>query len=108
MWDLVRAANRYLEESAPWGLAKVQDEDPEAAARLANVLYSTLECCRVVALYTASVMPDTSDEVMARLGLSPATAVIDLKTAVKWGQLPAGNTIVKGDPLFQRLEVEKG
>ncbi|MCL2438516.1 MAG: methionine--tRNA ligase [Coriobacteriia bacterium] len=100
IWDLVRAANRYLEDSAPWGLAK----DPEKADQLANVLYSTLEACRVVALYTAATMPETSDEVMSRLGLGPATAVIDLEAAAKWGQLPAGNTIRKGDPLFQRLE----
>jgi len=102
IWDLVRAANRYLEDSAPWGLAK----DPEKADQLANVLYSTLEACRIIALYTAPVMPATSDEVMSRLGLGPATTVINLEDAVKWGQLPAGNTIVKGDPLFQRMELE--
>jgi methionyl-tRNA synthetase len=102
MWDLVRAANRYLEESAPWGLAK----DPEKADQLANVLYSTLEVCRLVALYTAPVMPATSDEVMSRLSLDPATTEIDLMAATKWGQLPAGNEVRKGDPLFQRLEVE--
>ncbi|MCL2606167.1 MAG: methionine--tRNA ligase, partial [Coriobacteriia bacterium] len=107
VWDLVRAANKYLEESAPWGLAKLADEDKNAADRLANVLYSTLETCRVVAFFTAHVMPETSDEVMARLELSPATTCTDLKSAVVWGQLPAGNTITKGDPLFQRLELKK-
>ena len=101
-WDLVRAANRYLEDSAPWGLAK----DPEQADRLASVLYSALEACRVIALYTAPVMPATSDEVMARLGLGPATTEVNLEAAVKWGQLPAGNTVTKGDPLFQRLETD--
>ena len=106
IWDLVRAANRYLEESAPWGLAKVMDTNKAAADRLANVLYSTLETCRVVALYTAAVMPATSDEVMARLSLGPATTEIDLEAAVKWGQLPAGNEVRKGEPLFQRMEAE--
>ena len=103
VWDLVRASNRYLEDSAPWGLAK----DAEKADDLARVLYSTLEACRVVALYSAFVMPETSDEVMARLGLGPATTCVDLKRAGKWGQLPAGNTVTKGDPLFQRMETGK-
>jgi methionyl-tRNA synthetase len=102
IWDLVRGANRYLEDSAPWGLAK----DPEQADRLANVLYSALEACRVTALYTAATMPATSDEVMARLGLPPASNVIDLEEAAKWGGLPAGNEVRKGDPLFLRIEIE--
>lgn len=102
IWDLVRGANCYLEDSAPWGLAK----DPEQADRLANVLYSALEACRVTALYTAATMPAASDEVMARLGLPPASNVIDLEEAAKWGGLPAGNEVRKGDPLFLRIEIE--
>jgi len=103
VWELVRAANRYLEESAPWGLAK----DPDAADQLGNVLYSALEAVRVIALYTAPVMPATSDEVMARMGCSPATTSIDLEACAKWGLLEAGNVVEKGEPLFLRLEVEK-
>ena len=103
IWELVRAANRYLEESAPWGLAK----DPAQADRLANVLYSALEAVRIVALYSAPTMPATSDEVCARLGLAPATTVGDLRREAEWGRLPAGNIVRKGDPLFLRLERTK-
>jgi len=106
IWDLVRASNRYLEDSAPWGLAKNAESDPEAAAALANVLYSALEAVRITALYTAPAMPQTADEVCARLDLPPATTEINLKRATQWGQLPAGNTVRKGDPLFQRMEVD--
>ncbi|MCL2379432.1 MAG: methionine--tRNA ligase [Coriobacteriia bacterium] len=105
IWELVRAANRYLEDSAPWGLAKNADSDLEAAARLANVLYSALEAVRTIALFTAPTMPATADEVMSRLELSPATTVVDLQREAQWGQLPAGNKVTKGDPLFQRLDV---
>jgi len=101
VWELVRAANRYLEDSAPWGLAK----DPAQADRLANVLWSTLEAVRVIALYTAPTMPATSDEVCARLSLAPATTIGNLKHDARWGHLPPGNKVVKGDPLFLRLEV---
>ncbi|MCL2680086.1 MAG: methionine--tRNA ligase [Coriobacteriia bacterium] len=104
IWDLVRAANRYLEDSAPWTLAKNAEDDQTQADALAQVLYSALEAVRIIALYTAPVMPSTSDEVCARLGLAPATTEIDLQRKTQWGQLPAGNEVRKGEPLFLRME----
>ncbi|MDR1774882.1 MAG: methionine--tRNA ligase [Actinomycetes bacterium] len=112
VWELVKAANRYLEESAPWTLAKIAsggtdggEQDARAAAlRLSQVLYSALEAVRIVALYTAAVMPATADEVCARLGLAPASAIDNLAELSAWGLLPAGNEVRVGDPLFPRLE----
>jgi methionyl-tRNA synthetase len=100
-WELVKATNRYIEESAPWTLAK----DPALADRLNNVLYSALEAVRIVALYTAPVMPTTSAEVFTRLGLAPIHTVGNLQHETKWGGLPAGNPVLKGDPLFPRMDV---
>ncbi len=110
IWDLVKATNRYLEESAPWALAKAAEGSPERA-RLQAVLYNGLEAVRIVALYTAPVLPNTSAEVFARLGLpaldcSSSEALVDaapLEQASVWGGLPVGNTITIGEPLFPRL-----
>jgi methionyl-tRNA synthetase len=102
VWELVRATNRYLEKRAPWVLAK----DAAQADDLARVLYSALEAVRIVALYAAPVMPDSSDEVCRRLGLLPATTVDDLRREVAWGGLPAGNEVHSGAALFPRIEVD--
>jgi len=98
-WELIKRTNRYIEDSAPWGLAKSE----ETAPRLHAVLYQALEAVRIAALYTAPFMPNTSCEVFARLGLGDPSAIDDLRAASTWGGLPVGNPVVKGDALFQRI-----
>jgi methionyl-tRNA synthetase len=100
--ELAGAANHYIEDSVPWNLAKSE----ETRGQLAFVLYNTLEACRIIALFMAPFMPRTSQEVFRRLGLGDVTAIDDIKAASAWGQLPAGNAVEKGDPLFPRLQVE--
>ena len=110
VWDLVKATNRYLETSAPWTLAKAAEGSAEQA-RLAAVLYNALEAVRIVALYTAPVLPNTSAEVFARLGLPPldcsSTAALGdapaLEQAAAWGGLPYGSPVTVGEALFPRL-----
>jgi len=98
-WELIKRTNRYIEDSAPWGLAK----SDETASRLHAVLYQALEAVRIAALYTAPFMPNTSREVFARLGLGDPSAIDDLRAASAWGGLPVGNPVVKGEALFQRI-----
>ena len=97
--ELVHRANLYVEESAPWNLAKSE----ETMGELAAVLYNTLEACRISALLLAPFMPTTSDELYSRQGLGKATEVTDGAAASQWGGLPVGNEVVKGDALFPRL-----
>ena len=99
IWELVKEANRYLEESAPWALAA----DEQTIPRMRAVLYNALEAVRIVALFTAPTMPNTSAEVFRRLSLGAIADVDNLHEAVTWGQLPVGNATVKGDPLFPRI-----
>jgi len=101
-WELVKRTNRYIEDSAPWNLAKTEETLP----RLHAVLYNALEAVRIAALFTAPVMPNTSREVWARLGLGDPNTVTDLATESAWGTLPVGNTVVKGEALFQRIVEE--
>ena len=98
-WDLVKAANRYIEDSAPWNLAKAEETRP----RLAAVIYNALEAVRIAALFTAPVMPTTSAEVWRRLGLADIGAITDLDAEAAWGRLPVGSPVEKGEPLFPRI-----
>jgi methionyl-tRNA synthetase len=103
VWDVVKDANRYLENAAPWNLAKSEETLP----RLRAVLYNALEAVRIAALFTAPVMPNTSAEVWNRLGLGNILAVDDVASAARWGGLPEGSTVTKGDPLFPRIVEEE-
>ncbi|MCL4079510.1 methionine--tRNA ligase [Coriobacteriia bacterium Es71-Z0120] len=100
-WDLIKAANRYIETQAPWNAAKSGDE-----VRVAAILYNALEAVRIAALFCAPVMPKTSAEVWRRLGLGDVTAVRDLASEAAWGGLPAGLAVTKGEPLFPRIYEE--
>lgn len=115
--ELCNRANLYVEESAPWKLAKLADAEkdessivsaaPTSTDRLAFVLYNLLESIRIMALFFAPVMPATSGEVWQRLGLEDVLAVSDLELASQWGGLPVGNRIIIGEPLFPRLKEEE-
>ncbi|WP_165247942.1 methionine--tRNA ligase [Adlercreutzia sp. ZJ141] len=96
---LASRVNLYVEESAPWNLAKSE----ETADQLAAVMYNSLESIRIIALYMAPFMPNTSAEVFRRLSLGDVSSVCDIEAATAWGQLPAGNAVEVGDPLFPRL-----
>jgi methionyl-tRNA synthetase len=100
---LASRVNLYVEESAPWNLAK----DPQKADELADVIYNSLEAIRIIALYMAPFMPNTSAEVYSRLGLSGITEITDIEAAAMWGGLVSGCKVEVGEPLFPRLDVDK-
>jgi methionyl-tRNA synthetase len=100
-WDVIKDANRYIEGEAPWNLDKAGETE-----RLAAVLYNALEAVRIVALFTAPVMPSASGEVWKRMGLGEITEVTDIAAAAEWGGLPVGSRVTKGDPLFPRIYEE--
>ena len=100
---LAQTANLYVEEMAPFRLAK----DPDAQDQLAAVMYNLLEAIRVIALYMAPFAPNTSAEAFRRLGLGDIAGITDIESVTAWGQLPAGNTVEVGDPLFPRLDVDE-
>lgn len=97
--ELLHRANLYIEQTAPWNLAKDESKHDE----LAFVLYNGLEACRIAAVLLAPFMPNISDELFARLSLGKATEITDAQKECEWGGLPAGATVTKGDALFPRL-----
>jgi methionyl-tRNA synthetase len=100
--ELCNRANLYIEETAPWALAKAGDTE-----QLGYVLYNLLEAIRVMALFYAPVMPATSAEVYRRLGLGAITEAGALQDAARWGQLPAGQQTEGGVPLFPRIKEDE-
>jgi methionyl-tRNA synthetase len=101
VWTLVTRANRYVEESAPWALAKKNDME-----RLGSVLYNLAETLRQIALYLYPVMPGTAQKIWNALGLERQIASCRLKEEQAWGQTAAGTTIQAGAQLFPRIERE--
>jgi len=97
IWVLVNRANKYVEETAPFKLAK----DPAQAQRLDEVLYNLAESCRVLAVLLWPFLPDTSTKIYAQLGLTGSPDKFELS---KWGGLHAGHTIGEPAPLFPRKE----
>ena len=98
IWELVRMANRYLEQSEPWRLAR----DQEQSRRLDTVLSSAAEALRLLALYLAPFIPAASAKMLGQLGLSALKAG-DWDRLGAWGAVPfcrLGETSV----LFPRFE----
>lgn len=100
IWTLVTRANQYVDQTAPFKLAK----DPAQAQRLDEVLYNLAETCRVLAVLLWPFLPATAGKIYAQLGL-PGTP--DQLAAAAWGGLAAGHAI--GDPaaLFPRKDQPK-
>ncbi|MBO8127823.1 MAG: methionine--tRNA ligase [Peptococcaceae bacterium] len=102
LWQLVGRANKYIEETAPWSLAK----DPANRERLVMVMYNLAESYRFITIMLAPFMPDFPMRVWEQLGIKEHT---DLHTwdSLEWGRLPSGIKISRGAPLFPRIDTKK-
>ncbi len=98
IWSLVTRANQYVDQTAPFKLAK----DPAQAKRLDEVLYNLSETCRVLAVLLCPFLPGTSAKIYAQLGLSGTP---DKFSEAVWGKLKSGHAITDPTPLFPRKEV---
>ena len=99
VFKVISRANKYIDENAPWVLAKSEDSKP----RLAKVLYNLLETIRVCGGLLKPFMPDTAAEIARRLG----EARTDWDSLTGFGVLPADVATVAGPALFPRIDVEK-
>lgn len=99
LWNLIGRANKYIDETAPWILAK----DPAQAERLQAVMYNLAEALRIVAILIAPFVPVTAPKIYEQLGLGKPESFF-MADAV-WGKLATGTKVQKGEPLFPRIEV---
>ncbi|MBR2683519.1 MAG: class I tRNA ligase family protein, partial [Atopobiaceae bacterium] len=101
--ELIHAANHYIEDSAPWAIAK----DPARADELVQVMANLLEAIRISAHLLSPFMPKTSTEVLRRMSLEDEADTRDLCAACTWGGLKGSQPVTKGDALFPRLQTKK-
>ena len=99
IFKVISRANKYIDENAPWVLAKSEENKP----RLARVLYNLLETVRICAGLLTPFMPDTVAEIAKRLGDADMT----WDTLETFGVLPAQVATVNGAALFPRIDMEK-
>ena len=101
LWKFVSRTNKYIDETAPWVLAK----DECNAPRLGRVMYNLCEALRHISVMLAPFLPDTSDKIAAVLGLSEEQRT--WQSLEKWGGLCATAEIGKTEPIFPRIDAAK-
>lgn len=102
IWNLIDACNKYIDQTAPWVLAK----DEAKKARLGTVLYNLAECLRFVAVLLQAYLPDTAPKMFAQLGIADKPELQSVES-LSFGKLPAGTQTVKGEALFPRIDIKK-
>ena len=102
VWKLISRANKYIDETEPWKLAKEEDKKPE----LESVMFHLAETLRIAATLLQPFLTNAPKEIFAQLGLEDVQA--GEWEAVQFGNFPAGaNVVKKGTPIFPRLETEE-
>ena len=101
-FKLIQRANKYIDENAPWALAKDMDAN---GARLAHVLYNPLEATRICGILLTPFMPESMEKLFAQIGVGAEARTWE--SADLWGELPETAAVVKGENLFPRLDLDK-
>ena len=102
VFKVIARANKYIDENAPWVLAK----DMEAnGVRLATVMYNLLETLRICAVLLTPFMPKSSAEILRQIGACEACSTWE--SVAHYGSLRADVTVVRGDNLFPRIDMAK-
>ncbi len=101
VFKLIQRANKYIDETAPWVLAK----DESKKARLAAVMYNLLEALRVSLILLSPFMPESCEKAFAQIGADEACRSWD--SAAVYGALPEGTKVCKGETLFPRIDMAK-
>lgn len=102
IWKLISRANKYVDETTPWILAKEEDKK----SRLDTVLYNLAESLRIISVLVRPFMEKTSDSIWRQLGMDhgQGTSWDDLS---EWGKLPTGIKVRKEAPMFPRLDIKQ-
>ena len=101
VFKTIQRANKYIDENAPWTLAK----DPANRARLATVMYNLLETIRICAVLLTPFIPDSAEKIFDQIGACPCCRTWE--KANGWGSLRPDVTVHKGEALFPRIDAEK-
>ncbi len=99
IFTMLRRANKYIDETMPWALAKSEENKP----RLATVIYNLLEVIRIGAVLLYPYIPSTAESIFGQLG----TSVTEFDSARKFGSLESGKPLGEAFTLFARIDEKK-
>ncbi len=102
IWRFVKATNKYMDEAAPWRVAKEGDEK-----RLNTILYTLLEAIRLISMLVYPIIPSSSQKMRYQLGLKGKWENGDLVNKGNWGGLRPGTRVKEPVPIFPRIETKK-
>ena len=102
VWGFISRANKYIDETAPWALAKDETKKQE----LANVMYNLTESLRIISALVSPFIPATAEKVWKQLNIEGEFANVRLSDIKAWGGTPAGMTVGTPEQLFPRIELE--
>ena len=102
VFKVIARANKYIDENAPWALAKDMDAN---GARLATVMYNLLETTRICGVLLTPFMPESMEKLFAQVGAD--ASVQTWESAGTFGCLSAAAQVTKGDNLFPRIDADK-
>ena len=103
VWAFISRANKYIDETAPWALAKDESKKQE----LANTMYNLVEALRIISGLIYPYMPTTAGKLWQQLNLPGTIEELRLADIEKWGGTPVNMHIDQAQQLFPRIEVEK-
>lgn len=102
IWKAISRANKYIDETMPWVLAK----DESNKGRLAEVMYNLAESIRIISILIEPFMPETPDKIWKQLGISQSD-VLTWESTKAWGGYPENAVASKGDIIFPRIDIKK-
>ena len=102
IFKVIQRANKYIDENAPWALAKDMETNGK---RLAHVLYNLLEATRICGILLTPFMPESCEKLFAQIGAPAESRTWD--AAAEWGALPETAAVTKGENLFPRVDAEQ-
>ena len=102
VWKFISRMNKYIDETAPWILAK----DPEKKSRLSTVMYNLVESLYKIAVLISPFMPETAQKMWSQLGINDSIENIRLDDIKHWGVYPVNNILGEATPIFPRIETE--
>src|SRR5699024_77703 len=101
IWVLISRANKYIDETEPWVLAKEEEKKKE----LDSVMIHLAESLRITAILLQPIMTETPTKIFTQLGLDPELMNLE---GLHFGEFPSGTKVVsKGTPIFPRLDMEE-
>ena len=101
IWEIINIANKYIEDSKPWTLAKDNKKE-----ELGLVIYGLLESLRVITIAVYAFIPKTAENIWAQLGMETALIGVKFTDIKTWGLIKPGGTIKKTGPIFPRIETK--